>query len=448
MQAPVDKADVLVLPGVDISFVQMADRLAARGGLVSDQSEAIAAQAVADGKLLLEIADSLTAHLVQDIDTMSVDEVDSVRSPNRDMQFVQGDAPGLTELKDAAGQFHLALDVNPFDTEAIYWLSQVHEIMYQRLGDMGAIEEQIQALTRLTEIHPERHDYAGLLASALEGRDTGEAWVDAGGWWHRASVLLLDDVLLDMSAVLDSQTMFIYLTSASSAFIHADEGDEALVMLDEAEAYTRGERDRAYIVSERQWLLWDTQVQTRKRFEEIAELSVLSPEEVIPKWEVLLPEVTRPLARLEVRYQLAVARYNVGNEEVGVEEMAEIWAELPEGALQDRVREDYGLMAYNLGLKMQKAGNLRDAREYFLQSEATGFAGAARSALMISRLVRNDISASLSAAQRAERGWDGLEPKEQQLLLQHMVELHRRLQNREEAMIYAKRYRDFLSQLN
>ena len=437
------------LPGVDSIFVAVANVYESRGGLVDDQSVAEAQRATEGGRRLLEIADSLTKELVVETDSVVVDELEGIRRYNAGAQMLQGNELGLEEYRGAAEQFRQALEFNPYDSEAMYYLSRVYELMYQRLGQQNAREEQINVLLDLAKLHPERYDYAALLASAKESLGTSADWLDAAGWWYRAVALLKDNTLmsLETGAVLDSATVFFYLTSASRAFVEADRGDEALAALDEAEEYVLNDDSRGYVEAEREWLLWDNVVQTRKQFDTLMQTSVDDPTATIAGLRDLLPDVTNPIARLEVQYQLALALYNSGQQEAGVDSIQSVWKEVFAGDVpfRARVQESYGVMTYSLGLVMRDQGKLRNALAYLLQSESTAFSQAALAALTLSVLLRNDAEASLEAAERAEAGWDKLTVQDQHTLLQHMVDLHRRLQNRESAISYSQRYREFVS---
>ena len=137
---------------------------------------------------------------------------------------------------EAAEHFREALAINPYDTEAHYWLSQVYEMQYARLGDMGAVDEAISVLDRLVEMHPHRHDYTALLATAYEASGSEADWRDAGALWHRAALLVEEDALLalDTLTVLDTTSAFIYQANASRAFAEGGQGDMALAALQES----------------------------------------------------------------------------------------------------------------------------------------------------------------------------------------------------------------------
>ena len=437
------------LPGVDSVFAAMASAYAKRGHMVDERAREAGRRAVAGGRRLFVIADSLTSGLKDRPDSVSVGDdriEESIRRYNEGAILLRNEPLGLAELQAAAEQFQLALDANPYDTEALYYLSRVYELQVDRLAQAGAVDDQIGVLQRLAELYPHRHDYAGLLAAAYENLGSKTGWADAGAWWHRAAFLAQDDpdLSLDTDAVLDTASVFIYLANAGRAFIESDQGDLALAAIEEAVPFAVDEDSRIYLQREREWLTWDTELQSRKDFDFLLEVSQTDPGKAAAGLRDLLPKVSLSLARMEVQYQLGLALYNGGDLFAGVTEIQAVWQEVStrDIPLRERIQEDYGLMTYSIALEQRQSGELRNALAYLLQSESTGFSGAAVSALTRSLLLRNDPEAALDAAEAAERGWDTLNPQDQRTLLEHMVDLHRRLENREQALEYASRYRD------
>ena len=188
-----------LLPGVDSVFAAMANAYAKRSHMMDDRAIEAGRRAVAGGRRLFEIADSLTSGLQNSPDSVSVSDdqvAESIRRYNDGARMLQNEPLGLAELQSAAEQFQAALDANPYDTEALYWLSRVYELLAERMAESGAVVEQVEVLKRLTELYPLRHDYAGLLASASEKLGTTKGWSEAGAWWHRAALLALDEPAL------------------------------------------------------------------------------------------------------------------------------------------------------------------------------------------------------------------------------------------------------------
>jgi len=436
------------LPGVDSVFASMADDYQGRGRLVDLQSAEQSRQAVNGGRKLFAVADSLISAFQSSQDTSVVTEdqvAESIERFNAGADALQSPQLGMGELRKAEAEFRKALDLNPYDEEALYWLSQVYELQAERLMESGAVTEMIVAVTRLVELAPFRHDYAALLASAYESVGTVEGWSDAGSWWHRASALLQDAPNLSLEeTVVDTSIVFIYLANASRAFIEGDQGDMAIATVDEASPFALTAEEKDYLLAERQWLTWDIEVSNRKEYDRLLALSVESPDSAVIGLKSLLRRVSLPQSLIDVRHQLSLSLYNAGNSTEGVTELQTTWGEVQTqgGEQMERVREDYGTMLYEIALEHRASGELRNALAYLLQSEATGFRGAAQSSLTLSILLRTDAEASLEAALRAEQGWDGLGVASQRTLLQHMVDIHRRLNNRDQAAEYALRYRN------
>ena len=136
--------------------------------------------------------------------------------------------------------------------------------------------------------------------------------------------------------------------------------------------------------------------------------------------------------------------YQIDRVDEGIGVIASLWGSVekhrgvsPER--QARIKEDYGVMAFNVGLAKQDSGEMRAALGYLLQSEATDFSHAARAAFAVSRLLRNDIQASLAAALRAEGAIDQMPEEEGLELLRHIVELYRRTGDRGRALEYVRK---------
>ena len=437
------------LPGVDSVFTAMAIAFQSRGMLVDERSSEAARSAVAGGRKLLQIADSLISQVEIQQDSVSVSDQQkalSIERFNNGAEALQQSPLGLQNLRQAAEMFQDALDLNPYDEEALYWLSRVYEIQSEKLMDAGAIPEMIESVTRLVELNPMRHDYAALAASSYESVGSEQGWVDAGNWWYKASVLLRDapDLSLTITSI-DTSTVFIYLANASRAFAEANQGDIALGAIDEATEFAVSDEEMDYIQSEREWLTWDTQLSTRKMFDQLISTSIDHPDSAAIGLTTLLSQVSLPEAELDVRHQLSLSLFNAGNTTDGIQQIQQAWNDVQQmdETLVNRIREDYGTMAYSLAIEYRSGGDLRKALAYLLQSEATGFSGAPLSSLTRSILLRTDPEASLEAAQLAEQGWDQLDPPSRRTLLEHMVSIHRRLNNGVQAAEYAQRYRAF-----
>ena len=441
--------------GVDTTVAQAANALAdlALVPLARQAEGRAAAQHALD---LAHIADSLLGpagvfSLARGEDTLSVETRNTaIEAFNEGAAALSASAASADSLKaaalltEAAAAFRLALDSNPFDEEAHYWLSRVYEVQADALGQAGAVEDAIALLRRLVSMHHQRHDYLALLAEAHERRATGEGSLAAGTLWERAALAAMDDASLG-GGLLDSVAVFTYLGRSSRAFIGAREGGLALQALDSAARFARSGEDFDYLRGERAWITWDGGViPTRMRFDSL--LALADAEQAVEGLRLLVGDVTTRRAHVEVRHDLALLLYEIGGGDDALRLIASLWDAVQDGdgvsaERVARVRDDYGVMAFNIGIARQAAGELRAALGYLMQSEATGFGHAARAAFEVSRLLRNDAAASLAAALRAEGGIEQLAVEERDTLLRHIIELYRRLGDRESAQQYVRKIR-------
>jgi len=439
--------EVPTLPGVDSVFTAMAEAYANRGMLITPSAASEARIAVDGGRRLLAIADSLIQAYTSAQDTVLVPDADkaaSIEQFNQGAQVLQSQSLGQAELDQAAQMFQSALDLNPYDEEALYWLSRVYELQAQKFMDAGANEDMLEVVKTLVELNPLRHDYAAILANAYESLGDVTSWADAGAWWHRASVLSRDAPALALTDTdPDTSTIFIYLANASRAFAEANDGGLSLGAIDEATPFARTDEEVAYLSSEREWLSWDASIKLRKQFDHLITLSVEDPDSAAIELRTLLSQVTTLHAEVDVQHQLALALFNAGQATQGLIEVQQVWSAVQrlDTTRVNRIREDYGTMSYTMAMEHRNNGELRNAIAYLLQSEATGFSGAALSSLTRSILLRTDPEASLDAAEMAYAGWDQLDGQSQRTLVEHLVWLHRRMNNRDEAARYAAMFR-------
>ena len=238
--------------------------------------------------------------------------------------------------------------------------------------------------------------------------------------------------------------MFAHFARSNRALVQADRSDWALEALNEADDWATPSDDKTYLDAERRWILCDDgNLATRMRFDALISQGASDPEGAARGLEALIPEVRRQHARLDVEHELARILYRIGREEAAVERMRQVFDDartVPQADVEG-MREDYGIMTYNLGMAHRTAGSLRKALGYLLQSEATGFNQSARAALQVSRLLSNDLAAAIDAGLRAEAGLAQLPAAEQKALLHHPVELYRRSGDRERAQAYVDKWR-------
>lgn len=453
--------------GVDSSVSQAATALADSSFVNSEQQDE-ASDLVVEGRDLVAEADSLLV-LSQDTLAFLRDPVgdDTTSAATREtalLAFNEG-AQALTSyadegdsleasalLEEAQSHFERALKINPFDSEARYWLARVYSL---RASHLGASEEHAKALEVLLRLMQMRQDDHALWANVAKTYEYLGQWLDAARMWLTAAQVALDDVEMDPDGgrAADASVLFTYYVRGERAFVMADSSDAALRTLDEALRWAAGPDDEAFLEEERAWLLWDDgNLATRKAWDELLALVDREPEAAVVGMEDLLGQVRQRHARFEVRHRLAVLYYTTDRHERAADSLKSLWHDLvqiwldqvaspADEALVERVREDYGTVTYNLALLRYREGNLRAALAYLLQSEQTGFGQAGRAALEAALMLRNNIEKALEVAERAEEKMGQLEPAEQKKLLRYMVELHRRRGDREAARRYVEKYR-------
>lgn len=428
-----------VLPGVDSTQIETAWRLAEES-FARDAEEAV--RAAATGRELAALADSF----LKPVQVSSVrDTVKSLASFNAgaDMlgQVSEADSlHALEYLESAAVSFEEALEADAFDDDARQWLAHVYRTLAERFQRSGAMEERLRVLQHLVTLNQDRHDYIALLAAAQEGLQTKASRMAAGALWERAALIALDDVDMGLRQFPDSTALFAYHVRASRAFALAGRGLLARESLHSARIWERTEEERALIDADSLWLAWDDgNLSARKRFDALLTEASTNPENATGGLLLLLEDVRSSEARIEVRHQLALARYASGADRHAIELMHALVMEVPH---QKKLVEDYAVMAYNLAQVLRGEGDLRGALAYLLQCAALDAQIAARAAFDAALLLRNNLDESIKYAHMAEANLDTLDRSERSILTQYLAELYRRSGDRERAREYIERLTD------
>ncbi len=452
-----------IIAGVDTNVARQAAHLA-KQSFAEDAKRDEAARFLAEGRSLTKLADSLlassdTTRRVRAVNPATAER--SIRAFNAGARALEryaaeSDSARAAQLLEVAEeQLEESLEANPFDSEVHYWLSRVYDLQASNLKKSEAYEKALDSLRRLAAMNQDDHRIAALLASAYE------RWSDAGerdsigvvgALWQRAAEIAADDAMLSPTGMVavDSVAVFDYYIRSSRALVRADRSVAARLALNRASRWVRTKEDRDFVQEERRWILWDNgNLATRKRFDELLALANTDPGRAARGMEGLLGGVNRLQARDEVRHQLALLWYGTGSDEKAAVALHALWQEMTERmgvdymdvVRQERVREDFGTVAYNLAQKYRQNGDARRALAYLLQSEETGFAGAARAAFDVARLLRNNVDAALEAAHRAESRIAQMKAAERLELYRYLIELYRRRGERVEAMRYLQKFR-------
>ncbi|MXX59803.1 MAG: hypothetical protein F4246_03155 [Rhodothermaceae bacterium] len=428
--------DKPILPGVDSVHVQKAWELAAESFA---RDAARAARLSEEAHRLAQLADSLLgpAPVAQSRDTVKALEAFNAGADALNRMSEADSLQALELLQEAAEKFEQALDADAFDDGASRWLARVYETLAERFRREDAIQDQLRILHRLVARNQDRHDYIALLAAAQEQQQTKEAGIAAGALWERAALVLLDDVDIGLIQVPDSAVLFAYHIRASRAFVQSDHSLLAQESLNRARSWQRTAEERALVHADSVWLAWDeSNLSARKRFDVLLNEVADNSGAAVEGLTALLADVRERDARIDVRHQLALARYASGAEELAAASMQDLVAEAPG---RQALVDDYAVMSYNLAQTLRQAGDLERALAYLLQSASLNAPIAARAAFDASILLRNNLDAAIKYALMAEARLDALGASERNALTRYLAELYRRSGDRERAKVYIDR---------
>ena len=451
--------DVPSWPGVDSTVARAADTLG-KAALISAQAQAEHTKAMESAFDLAQLADSLLGAAVFRASSDSLQEQkgtprDATAAYNEgaealnEFSAASDSAQAATLLERAATRFREALQADPHDTDALYWLARVYEIQADAFSKAGSLQDALGVLQKLVALQGHREDYVALLAEAHERFGTRDGGLAAGTLWARAAQLAIDDAALDPDGLVqvDSSLVFAHYARSSRAFVQARRGTLAQRALGRAVDYVTSTEDSLFVASEQSWLTWDGgNLDSRLRFDSLLTLGEEAPGQAADGLQELLANTQSEAARLDVQHELALHWYRTDQWEEAIGMLSSVFQRAQElgvlsGERMARIREDYGTVAFNVAMAQRARGELRAALGYLLQSEATGFSQSARAALEVSRLLTNDIEAAIDAGLRAEAQMAGLLLEDQQALLRHLVELYRRAGDREQAAEYVAKYR-------
>lgn len=422
-----------VLSGVDSMQVNVAWQLAETSFARDAGAAAFAAD---EGRKLTALADSI---LLAAPEASVRDTVRALALFNAGAdllgQYPETDSlQALKLLENAAVKFEEALEADAFDAEARQWLAHIYQTLAERFQQSGAVQERLRVLQRLVMWNQDRHDYIALLAAAQEALQTEASGMVAGALWERAAEVLLDDAEMGLSMAPDSAALFAYHVRASRAFILANHSLLARTSLSSARLWQRTEEERILVDTDSAWLAWDNgNLRTRKRFDTLLNEASINPADAAEGLLQLLEEVQRLEARIQVRHQLALARYAAGSEEDAAGLMQDLVAAAPD---QKNLVEDYAIMTYNLAQQLRQSGDLRSALAYLLQCASLNAQIAARASFDAALLLRNNLNAALKYAHMAEARIETLDENDRTELFRYLAELYRRNGDREQARAY------------
>ena len=458
--ATVEELVELAIPGVDSLIMSMARDLS-QESFVPPVSERQADSLIVASHTLIAVTDSLLSPQERYQFPLPATDTTSTSSRNASIvafntaaallqQYAQEGATSQTAaiLARADSLLVQAVRLNPFDDEARLWLARVIEMQAANMDNTARNSEAIRHFQRLVELHQDRHDYVAYLAAAVEREGTEEAGNTAGVLWQRASTVAQDDALLspDPARVADSAAVFNYLARAGRAYIQGNNSAGAMESLTSAGPWSTSPETDAFLDGERAWVRWDNgNLLTRKKWDDILALSATDPAEAVQQARALLPNISRNAAGAEVRHHAALLEYTTGETTAAITALQSLWhtlsaAPLSDTALTRRIGEDYSTLAYNLGQEHRDSAP-EMALGYFLQAETLGGPVAARASIQVALLLKNNLSAALEAALRAESQISSLTLEEKRQLYRFLLDLHRRAGDRDGAARYIEKFR-------
>jgi len=436
----------IAIPGVDSVIVARALAIA-EVSFAGDRAEA--ERLAADGRHLARRADSLLSlHDWTPADSLR-DSALATEHFNEGAVALESwsqQSPdslhALSLLQQAAAAFEAALDADPFDAEIRYWLGHVLGLQAEHYEIKHAAQSAIEVLLKLVSLNQDRHDYIGLLARQYELVATSTASLLAGALWEKAARVAQDDVVLGGQAAADTAAVFGYLLRSSRSFGRADSVDQALRVLDASVRWAATVYEVELVTAERRWLMWDEgNLQARRLYDRILAEAEADPKQAAGDLEALLNNVGSERARVDVAHQLSLAWYATGRPADALALMRDLWKD--RAAMEDaqirQVRSDYAVMAYNLAQQLRRKGELTRALVYLLQCEELEDPLSASAALEAAQLLSNNPQAALERAHVAERRMEDLRLEDQRRLLRYMVDLHRRMGDRDRAREYFDR---------
>jgi predicted Zn-dependent protease len=160
----------------------------------------------------------------------------------------------------------------------------------------------------------------------------------------------------------------------------------------------------------------------------------------------LKPTLRTQSARNEIDWRLAQAEYQIGDREQAADRLQALVQRLelgsdgaPADSTNQRYLDTYGTICLNLGRRM-RGEDLRTSLKYLKQSAEVSWKQRALAELEVGRLLRNDVETSIAYLERAADRDSGLGTKNRLQLYRTLVNQHRRLGHREEAIAYRKEF--------
>lgn len=460
---------VYVPPGVDSSTAQRADSMA-QDAFVSLEKQQEARSQVERGDSLVEVSDTLWKYLDLAADTSAADSVnqdrraEAVGAYNRGAkslikyqkvtQAAELDSAKLSQmqadlLKKAETAFEEAIQLNPYDQKTQSLLAQVYKRRANRLGREADYQKAIAIYQKLTRL---RKDQPGLYVNLANVYFEIERYDVAATNYGRALDTYLESVELALdSARVDSGRVYNYARAEAEAFRYAREPEPSLRAYRRAKTYATTPAQRRSMQGWVEWINWDDgNIAASFARDSLQQLAGRGDAAAAAEgFRTLKPTLRTASARNEIDWRLAQAEYQLGERQPAADRLQRLVQRLaPPSDTTTRAAADsttqrylntYGTICLNLGRRFRRK-NLRTALKYLKQSAAVAWKQRALAELEVGQLLRNNVEASIDYLERAAQRPDELGTKEKMRLYRSLVNQHRRLGHREQAVVYRKRF--------
>ena len=494
VEPPLPGTDSLIVQGVsetfDSTFVafdaeQLARENHLRGQELFNRIEGILAEMIGPSSL----PDSFSIE-ESNVDTVAFElanqEARRALADAAKAQLAMDSTAALTLLNDAQHLFERAVSLNPWYEEAQYQLAQIYTIRANHFRDAEAWNETLQILRELVKLRADEHGLWAEMAIAFENTDRPVA---SGLTWRRAAQVVLEDSKYAFELTpppVDITAFFTYNIRAYRAFVDGRHGEGVRLSLGDSWNYATTQEEREFVLSELSWALWDYEnFENRLVFDSLRSAAVSDPKGGQTEIGALIPELSRPSAIREAKYNHAVLSYDNGYQDAALDTLNRLWHDTMR-ALEDSsvasdaqatdtsfVRDGSVMVMHNLTKSplpyLEFMTDLREAYATFLFERALFHRQRGASALAFTYLMQvGEIKSSLAGKafiealnlarynprqaleleSQVEAIYATMENEDKLAYLTQMGQHYRRLGNNETAATFLQRYRDLRRSLS
>jgi len=355
----------------------------------------------------------------------------------------------------AINSFEEALVLNPFDTQTRLILGQLYGVKASRLNQAQEHKKAIDVLEKLVRVEKGEHV---VYASLAENYFRLGNYDSAAESFKNARETLMNTALLSEYyyeyggiSLDDSTNAFLYSYYCGESYLNLFDAENATREFETAMQYAVSESDLEATQSQIDFINWDDGniLGSMRRDSLMALVSSNNLEAAESGFTDLLNSLKTMRARDEIDWRLGVVQYQLGKQQVAVERLfqlvqrTEIHSDgTPVDSIYNRYFNDFGTIAYNMGIQYISENQRSIALKYLNQSTKVSWENRARSYLQIANLISNNINESIRFAQLAEKEVDTLSNQDKKALYELLADLHRRNRNIEAAQHYFQLWRE------